>query len=102
MPSHIKYIQTKNDVIHFQSFDDTYLTLTLLSRLILAHISWLQSRKGRLHFVLNKNDNYNFDIKVIRCGFMGFVNDVIDYGCLGYVFYFKKSRELMRENMRFC
>ena len=94
MPSHIKYIQTKNDVIYFQSFDDTYLTLTLLSCLILAHISWLQSRKGGLHFVLNKNNNYNFDVKVTCCGFMGFVNDVIDYGCLGYVFYFKKVETL--------
>ena len=29
MPSHIKYIQTENDVIYLQSFNDTYLALTL-------------------------------------------------------------------------
>ena len=52
-------------------------------------MSWLQSRKWRLHFISNNNDNYNFDVKVERCKFMGFVNDAIDCGCLGYVFCFK-------------
>ena len=57
-------------------------------------MSWLQPRKGGLHFVLNNNDNYNFDVQVRHCGFMSFVNDVIDYGCLRYVFYFKiKEKE---------
>ena len=47
-----------------------------------------------MHFILNNNDNYNFDIKVGHCGFMDFVNNVIDCGCLGYVFYFKiKEKE---------
>ena len=91
---HMSNTQTKNNVIYLQSFNDKYLTLTLLSRLILTHMSWLQPRKGGLHFVLNNNDNYNFDVQVRRCGFMSFVNDVIDYGCLRYVFYFKiKEKE---------
>ena len=94
MPSHIEYTKTKNNVIYFQSFDNTYLSLTWLSHLIQTYMSWLQPRKRGLHFILNNNDNYNFDIKVGRCGFMDFVNNVIDYGCLGYVFYFKiKEKE---------
>ena len=44
---------------------------------------------GCLHFILSDNDNYYFDFKVGRCGFMSFVNDVIDCGCLGCVFCFK-------------
>ena len=94
MSSHVKYTQTKNDVIYLQSFDDTYLTLTLLSHLILTHMSWLQLRKGGLHFILNNNDNYDFDVKVRLCGFVCFVIDVVDCGCLGYVFCFKiKEKE---------
>ena len=45
-------------------------------------MSWLQPRKGGLHFILSDNGNYDFDVKVRRCGFLGFVNDVIDCGCL--------------------
>ena len=90
----LTYTQTKNDVIYLQSFDDTYLTLTLLFHLILTHISWLQLRKGGLHFILSDNSNYNFDVKVERCEFVGFVNGVIDYGCLGYIFFFRiKEKE---------
>ena len=49
---------------------------------------------GCLHFILSDNDNYYFDFKVGRCGFMSFVNDVIDCGCLGCVFCFKiKEKE---------
>ena len=33
-------------------------------------------------------DNYYFDVKVGRCEFMSFVNDVIDHGCLICVFFF--------------
>ena len=39
-------------------------------------------------FILNDNDNYDFNIKIRRYEFLDFVNDVIDYGCLEYVFYF--------------
>ena len=90
----LTYTQTKNNIIYLQSFDDTYLVLTLLFHLILTHMSWLQPRKGGLHFILSDNSNYNFDVKVKRCEFVGFVNDMIDYGCLGYVFCFRiKEKE---------
>ena len=57
-------------------------------------MSWLQPRKEGLHFILSDNDNYNFDVKVRRCGFVGFVNDVINCGCLKCVFCFKiKEKE---------
>ena len=42
-----------------------------------------------MHFILSDNDNYDFDVKVRRCGFVGFVNDVIDCECLECVFYFR-------------
>ena len=88
MSSHVKYTHTKNDVIYFQYFDDTYLAQTLLFHKILTRMSWLQPKEGALHFILSNNDNYNFDVKVERCGFVSFVYFVIDYGCLGCVFYF--------------
>ena len=56
-------------------------------------MSWLQPRKGGLHFILNDNGNYDFDVKVVHCGFVGFVNDVIDCGCLIYVVCFRISRK---------
>ena len=49
--------------------------------------------KGGLHFILSDNDNYHFDVKVRRCGFMGFVNDVIDYGYLGCVYCFRNKEK---------
>ena len=52
-------------------------------------MSWLQPKKGSLHFILSDNDNYNFNIKVGHCKFVGFVNDVIDYAYLGCVFCFR-------------
>ena len=82
MQSHVKYTQIKNNVIYLQFFGDTYLTLTLLFHLILTRLSWLQLRKEGLHLLLSDNGDYDFDIKVGRCEFMGFVNDVIDCGCL--------------------
>ena len=78
MPFHVKYIQTKNNVIYIQFFDDTYLVLTLMFHLILTRMSWLQPRKEDLHFILSDNGNYDFDVKVGDCGFVGFINDVID------------------------
>ena len=41
MPSHLKYISTKNDVIYLEPFNDTCLALTLSSHLILTRLSWL-------------------------------------------------------------
>ena len=96
MPYHVKYTCTKDDVIYLQFFNLTYLALTLLFHLNLTRMSWLQPRKGGLHFILSDNNNYNFDIKVGSCRFVGFVNyvDVIDCGCLKYIFCFRiKEKE---------
>ena len=51
-------------------------------------MNWLQPRKGGLHFILSDNGNNNFHDKVGRCGFVSFVNDVIDCGCLRCIFCF--------------
>ena len=83
----------KNDVIYLWCSDDTYLVLTLLFHLILTYMSWLQPIKGGLHFILSDNGNYDFDIKVRRYGFVGFVNDEIDCGCLRCVFCFKTKEK---------
>ena len=77
-----------------QSLGDTYLPLTLLFHLILTCLSWLQPRNEDLHFILSDNGDYDFDIKVGRWGFMGFVNDMINCGCLECVFCFSiKEKE---------
>ena len=47
------------------------------------------TRKRGLHFILSDNSDYKFDFKVERCKFVGFVNDVIDCGCLRCVFCFR-------------
>ena len=46
-----------------------------------------------MNFILSDNSNYDFDVKVGRCEFVGFVNNVIDYECLGYVFCFKIKKK---------
>ena len=77
-----------------QSLGDTYLPLTLLFHLILSCLSWLQPRNEDLHFILSDNGDYDFDVKVGHCQFVGFVDDVIHRGCLGYVFCFRiKEKE---------
>ena len=52
-------------------------------------MSWLPLRKSNLHFILSDNDNYDFDVKVGCCGYVDFVNDVIDCRYLGCVFCFR-------------
>ena len=47
------------------------------------------TKEANLHFILSDNDNYNFDVKDKCCGFVDFVNDVIDCGCLGCIFCFR-------------
>ena len=85
---------TMSFTFKLQSFGDTSLPLTLLFHLIQTCLRWLQPRKEDLHFILSDNGNYDFDVKVGRCGFVGFVNDVINYGCLECVFYFSiKEKE---------
>lgn len=93
MSSHVKYTQTRNDVVYLQFFGNTYLALTLLFHLILLHLSWLQPRKEGLHFILSDNGDYDFYVKVKCCGFMSFVNDMINRGCLGCVFCFRIKKK---------
>ena len=93
MSFHVKYTQTKNDFIYHQSFGDTYLALTFLFHLILPRLSWLQPRKEGLNFILSDNSDYNFDVNVGCCGFVGFVNDVINRDYLGCVFYFRTKEK---------
>ena len=56
-------------------------------------MSWLQPRKQALHFIMGDNDNYDFDVKVGCCGFVGFVNDVIDYGVWDVYFVLELRRK---------
>ena len=56
-------------------------------------MSWLQLRIEGMHFILSDNNNYDFDVKVGHCGFVGFVNDVIDCECLRCVFYFRIKKK---------
>ena len=53
------------------------------------------TKEGGLHFILSdNNDNCDFDVKVKCCRFVGFVKDVIDFGFLRCVFYFRiKEKE---------
>ena len=46
-----------------------------------------------MHFILSDNDNYNFDFKVKRYRFVGFVKYVIDCGCFGCIFCFRIKEE---------
>ena len=85
MSFHIKYTQTKNDVIYLQSFNNTYLPS---SNIIVPSnpnsYELATTKEGGLHFILNDIGNYDFDVKVGCCTLVGFVNVVINYGCLGY------------------
>ena len=53
-----------------------------------------------MHFILSDNGNYNFDVKVRRCGFVGFVNDMIDCKCLEYVFCFKITKKKIKKKRK--
>ena len=65
-------------------------------------MSWLQPRKGGLHFILSDNGNYDFDIKVRRCEFVGFINDLIDCRCLECVFFFFSLLQFNNYNEYVC
>ena len=57
-------------------------------------MSCLQPKNGDLRFILSDNSNDDFDIKVERCGFEGFINNVFDRECLECVFCFRvKEKE---------
>ena len=52
------------------------------------------AKEGGLHFILSDNGNYDFYAKIRCCGFVDFVNDVINSGCLEFVFCFRiKEKE---------
>ena len=93
MPSHVKYNSPK-----MISFIFNLLT-TLSSNIVVPSNSnpyeLATTTEGGLHFILSDNsDNYDFDIKVKCCRFVGFVKDVIDFGFLRCVFYFRiKEKE---------
>ena len=66
-------------------------------------MSWLQPRKGDLYFILSDNGNYDLMLRldIVECGF---VNDVIDYGCLRCVFCFRikdKEKDIFYINFYF-
>ena len=100
----IHYTYTQNS-LHFNSrfftsctstplYIYTLIALTLLFHIIQIRMSWLQPRRGGLHFILSDIGNYDFDVKVGHCRFVSFVNDVVDCVCLGCVFYFRiKEKE---------
>ena len=62
-------IHTDKKRCHLPSIFQRHLSNSnIVSHFILTCMSWLQLRKGGLHFILSDNDNYDFDIKVGRCG----------------------------------
>ena len=67
-------------------------------------MNWLQPRKRGMHFILSDNGNYDLDIKIGHYGFMDFIIDVIDFGCLEYIICFrikgkkkKKKRHILHQ-----
>ena len=47
-----------------------------------------------IYIYIYDNNNYDFDVKVKHCGVVGFVYDVINCECLGYIFCFRiKEKE---------
>ena len=51
------------------------------------------TKEKDLHFILTDSGNYDFDIKIERCGLVGFVKAVIDCTCLECTFYFRYKEE---------
>ena len=78
---------------HFSSLTHTHKFLFFIS---IHHFHLLHFYsfiyQHLLHFILS--DCGNFDIKVKRCKFVGFVKDVTDCGCLRCIFCFRiKDKE---------
>ena len=89
MPSHVKYTQTKKRY-HLPLIFRRYLrssNIVVSSNPNLYELA--TTKKEGLHFILSDNNNYDFDVKVRYCGFVGFINDMVDYGCLKHVFCFR-------------
>ena len=96
-PIHLKYTQTKNDVIYLQSFNDTYITPTLQYHLILTRMSRLWPRKGTCIFY-SVTVAYNFDVIVRYCGFCEGHDSLWVFRCLR--FYFGKVINLFVLELR--
>ena len=83
-------IHTNKKRCHLPSILRRYLPSSNIVVLFNLNPYELATTKERgLHFLLSDKGNYDFDIKVGRCGFVSFVNDVIEYECLRCVFYFR-------------
>ena len=79
MPSHLKYTQTKNDVIYLQPFNNIHITPTLSYHLIITCMYRLWPRKGVCIFY-SMTIAYGFDVEVGRCVFcVDFVKVVIGF-----------------------
>ena len=85
MSIHLKYTQTKNDVIYFQFFNDTYITPTLQCHLILTCMSRLWPRKGTCIFY-SVTVVYNFDVTVGHCGICEGHDSLWVFRCLRFYF----------------
>jgi len=93
MPSHIKYTDKKWCYL-LSIFRQHLLSSNIIVSCNPNSYELATTNEANLHFILSYNDNYNFDVKDKRCGFVSFVNDVIDCGCLGCIFCFRiKAKE---------
>lgn len=82
IPSHLKYTQTKNDVIYLEPFNDTYLILSLFSHLFGTRMSWLRlwpRKRGLVFFT----DWWWLVVLKLRSYVVGFVKAMISFGSLG-------------------
>ena len=87
-------LHTNQKLCHLSSIFQQHLPSSNIVASSNANPYELATIKGGLHFILSDNDNYDFDIKARSCEFVGFANDVIDYGSLECVFCFKiKEKE---------
>ena len=71
--------------ICIQSFNDTYITLTLQFNLILTPMSRLWPRKGACFFY-SLTVSYGFDVEVGRYGFCESYDSLWVFGCLRFWF----------------
>ena len=89
MPSMLNSHRQKIMFFTFNLLTNTYLALTYIVVSSNSNLHELATiKEERLAFYIKWQQHYNFDVKVECCGFVDFVNDVIDCGCLGCVFCF--------------
>ena len=83
MSSHVKYTQTKNNVICLHSFIQLLPSSDIVIPSNQNPYELTTTKEWGLHFILSDNGNYNLDVEILRCGLLGFANVVIECGCLG-------------------